>query len=120
MDILKSLNITDAHSFRKWAKKGHPDKGGDSDYFKMVLNAYERFVLNNTEENIINNDDVINYQIFKRNYSYKKHQHENDFWVNRAKRFSRIKIKKCEKNETHLESKHIITFFNSENMYEYY
>lgn len=44
MELLKFCEITDASSFRKWAVKNHPDKGGDHDKFVMVKQAYEKYI----------------------------------------------------------------------------
>jgi len=41
--VLKRYNINDLKSFRRWALRGHPDKGGDVEIFKEVSNCNDDF-----------------------------------------------------------------------------
>lgn len=42
MELLRFLEITDRQSFRQWALRNHPDKGGDNGKFVEVKEAFER------------------------------------------------------------------------------
>lgn len=46
MQTLAKEGITDAHSFRQWAKKHHPDKGGNVQFFQTINNLYEKLIKN--------------------------------------------------------------------------
>lgn len=40
-ELLFSLGIVNAKSFRQWALLNHPDKGGEHDFFVLVREAFE-------------------------------------------------------------------------------
>ena len=46
-DLLASLKITNRSSFRTWALKNHPDKGGNEELFKKVSDLYDKKIYEN-------------------------------------------------------------------------
>lgn len=44
MELLNFCGIKDSSSFKQWASKNHPDKGGDTDKFVLVREAYEKYI----------------------------------------------------------------------------
>lgn len=44
MELLEFCDITDKETYRKWILKNHPDKGGDSKRFSLVMEAYKKYI----------------------------------------------------------------------------
>ena len=48
MELLKFCGITDDKTWRQWAQLNHPDKGGDSAKFALVMDAYQKHMITDT------------------------------------------------------------------------
>lgn len=44
MELLEFCGIKDAPSWKAWALKNHPDRGGDREKFVLVKSAYEKHI----------------------------------------------------------------------------